>query len=60
MVVLWESGLRYLLDSQISEYLRVVGLQDVPSTQTLGRYRQRLEVEKNTVEYPKRPRDEDE
>jgi len=53
MVVLWESGLKYLLDSQICEYLRVVGLQDVPSPQSLGRYRQRLELKKNTVEYPR-------
>lgn len=53
MVVLWDAGLKYLLDSQISEYLRVVGLQDVPSPPSLGRYRQRLELRKNTVEYPR-------
>jgi hypothetical protein len=53
MVVLWEAGLKYLLYSQICEYLQVVGIQDVPSPQTLGRYALRLELKKNTVEYPR-------
>ena len=54
MVGLWDAGLKYLRYSQIHEYLRVVGLHDVPSPQALGRYGLRLELKKNTVEYPPR------
>ena len=53
LAVLWEAGLKYLLYSQIHEYLQVVGLHDVPSPQALGRYGLRLELKKNTVEYPR-------
>jgi hypothetical protein len=53
MIVLWEAGLKYLRYSQIHEYLQVVGLHDVPSPQALGRYGLRLELKKNTVEYPR-------
>jgi hypothetical protein len=59
MLVLWEAGLKDLTYSQIHEYLQVVGLYDVPSPQALGRYGLRLELKKNTVEYP-RTRNEDE
>lgn len=53
MIVLWEAGLKYLSYSQIHEYIQGVGLHDVPSPQALGRYALRLELKKNTVEYPK-------
>ena len=48
-----KAGLKYLLYSQIHEYLRVVGLHGVPSPQALGRYGLRLVLKKNTVEYPR-------
>ncbi len=53
MIVMWEAGLKDLTYSQIHEYLQVVGLHDVPSPQALGRYALRLELKKNTVEYPR-------
>jgi hypothetical protein len=53
LAVLWEAGLKYLRYKQIHEYLQVVGLHDVPSPQVLGRYGLRLELKKNTVEYPR-------
>jgi hypothetical protein len=53
MFVLWEAGLNDLLYSQIHEFLRAVGLHDIPSPQALGRYGLRLGLKKNTVEYPK-------
>ena len=53
MVVLWEAGLKYLRYSQIHTYLQVVGVHEVPSPQALGRYGLRLELKKNTVEYPR-------
>ena len=53
LIVLWEAGLKYLRYSQIHKFLQVVGLHDVPSPQALGRYGLRLELKKNTVEYPR-------
>ena len=53
MVVLWEAGLKYLLYSQINQYLQMVRLHGVPSPQALGRYGLRLKIKKNTVEYPR-------
>ena len=59
MVVLWDAGLKYLLYSQIHEYLQVVGLHGLPSPQALGRYGHRLGLKKYQIDLP-RHGDEDE
>jgi hypothetical protein len=52
MAVLWDAGLKYLLYSQIHEFLQAVGLQGVPSPLALERYGQRLGLKKYHIDPP--------
>jgi hypothetical protein len=50
LIALWEAGLKKLTYNQIRGFLKGVGLQGLPTHQTLARYGQRLGLKKNVVD----------